>query len=160
ADLIRRLLRMRQLAPRFSVRLHQATGGNPFFLLQALRSLQEQGLLTRDAQGIWHTEWDAPGADYHELPLPAGLRDAIDARLRGLGAQEREALAAAAVLGQHFTPATWAGMADDRRPTTGESDPSSVVGDQWSVVVGQLLKRQFLVEEGAGYRFGHETLRE
>jgi DNA-binding SARP family transcriptional activator len=167
ADLIRRLLRMRQQAPRFSARLYQATGGNPFFVLQALRSLQEQGLLTRDAQGVWHTDWDAPGADYRDLPLPTGLRDAIDARLRGLGPQEREALAAAAVLGQNFAPAAWAGMADDRRPTTDDRRPTtedfdqpSVVGGQWSVVVDQLLKRQFLVEEGAGYRFGHDTLRE
>jgi DNA-binding SARP family transcriptional activator len=171
-DLIRRLLRMRQLAPRFSARLYQATGGNPFFILQALRSLQEQGLLTRDAQGIWHTEWDAPGADYHDLPLPTGLRDAIDARLRGLGAQEREALAAAAVLGQNFAPVTWAGMTEDRRSMVADGDSSSATidlrssifdpqsGGQWSGVVDQLLKRQFLVEEGAGYRFDHETLRE
>jgi DNA-binding SARP family transcriptional activator len=160
ADLIRRLLRMRQQAPRFSARLYQATGGNPFFVLQALRSLQEQGLLTRDAQGIWHTDWDAPGSDYHDLPLPTGLRDAIDARLRGLGPQEREALAAAAVLGQNFAPAAWAGMADERRTTNEDLDQLSAVGGQWSVVVDQLLKRQFLVEEGAGYRFGHDTLRE
>ncbi|HET9220942.1 MAG TPA: AAA family ATPase, partial [Roseiflexaceae bacterium] len=172
ADLIRRLLRMRQQAPRFSARLYQATGGNPFFVLQALRSLQEQGLLTRDAQGVWHTDWDAPGSDYRDLPLPTGLRDAIDARLRGLGPQEREALAAAAVLGQNFAPAAWAGMAEDReskiedrRSTIEEDDPRSSISDlqsdgQWSVVVDQLLKRQFLVEEGAGYRFGHDTLRE
>jgi DNA-binding SARP family transcriptional activator len=183
ADLIRRLLRMRQQAPRFSARLYQATGGNPFFILQALRSLQEQGLLTRDAQGIWHTDWDAPGADYQDLPLPTGLRDAIDARLRGLGSQEREALAAAAVLGQNFAPAAWAGMTTDQRPTTndgGLGKETRRLGDkeqvdrpvsqspglpvslsaEWSVVVDQLLKRQFLVEEGAGYRFGHDTLRE
>jgi DNA-binding SARP family transcriptional activator len=168
SDLIRRLLRMRQPAPRFSARLYQATGGNPFFVLQALRSLQEQGLLTRDAHGTWHTNWDAPGSDYQDLPLPTGLRDAIDARLRGLGPQEREALAAAAVLGQNFAPAAWAGMTtDDRRPandqqptTNDDFDRSSVVGGQWSVVVDQLLKRQFLVEESAGYRFGHDTLRE
>ncbi len=168
ADLIRRLLRMRQAAPRFSARLYQATGGNPFFILQALRSLQEQGLLTRDAQGVWHTDWDAPGSDYQDLPLPTGLRDAIDARLRGLGPQEREALAAAAVLGQSFAPAAWAGMTNDERQTTNDErrttnddfEQSLVVGGQWSVVVDQLLKRQFLVEEGAGYSFGHDTLRE
>ncbi|HEX9369639.1 MAG TPA: tetratricopeptide repeat protein, partial [Roseiflexaceae bacterium] len=154
ADLVRRILRMREPAPRFSARLYEATGGNPFFILQALRALQEQGILTRDAQGVWHTPWDAPHADYHDLPLPAGLRDAIDGRLRELTPQERAALAAAAVLGQNFTPRTWAGMTDQRPMTNNESD------DRWSLVVGQLLQRQFLVEDSAGYRFGHETLRE
>jgi DNA-binding SARP family transcriptional activator len=175
ADLVRRLLLMRQPAPRFSARLHQTTDGNPFFILQALRSLQEQGILQRDAQGVWHTPWDGHGADYSDLPLLAGLHDTIDARLRGLAPSERQALAAAAVLGQNFAPTTWAGMTTDHRrpttdhrpPTTGDRPPTtddaeqpSVVGGQWSVVVGQLLKRQFLVEDSAGYRFGHDTLRE
>jgi DNA-binding SARP family transcriptional activator len=171
ADLVRRMLRMRQPAPRFSARLHQATGGNPFFILQALRTLQEQGILRRDGQGVWHTPWDGHSTDYSDLPLPAGLHDAIDARLRGLAPSERQALAAAAVLGQNFTPATWAGMAEDRRSKIedrgskiDEGDPPSSILDpqsgQWPVVVGQLLKRQFLIEDSAGYRFGHETLRE
>src|SRR5262249_47910379 len=102
-----------------------------------------------------------PDTDYSDLPLPTGLHDAIDARLRGLAPVERQALAAAAVLGQNFAPTTWAGMTtDDRRPTTDEANQLAAAGGQWSVVVGQLLKRQFLVEDSAGYRFGHETLRE
>jgi tetratricopeptide (TPR) repeat protein len=44
----------------------------------------------------------------------------------------------------------------DRRPSI--LDPQSV--DQWTSVVGQLLKRQFLIEDGGGFRFGHDTLRE
>jgi predicted ATPase/DNA-binding SARP family transcriptional activator len=183
ADLIRRILRMRQPAPRFSARMYRATGGNPFFIVQTLRTLQEQGLLKRDEQGIWHTPLDAPDADYSDLPLPTGLHDAIDARLRGLAPQERAALAAAAVLGQNFTTATWAGMTtDDRRPTTEgaldkelrkEPDKEPIerlvsrspdlpiaLSSEWSVVVHQLLQRQFVVEDSAGFRFGHETLRE
>src|SRR5207247_7623906 len=42
----------------------------------------------------------------------------------------------------------------ERRTTEHESD------DRWSLVVRQLLQRQFLIEDNAGYRFGHETLRE
>jgi tetratricopeptide (TPR) repeat protein len=93
--------------------------------------------------------------------MPAGLRDAIDGRLRELPPQERAALAAAAVLGQNFTPRTWAGMTDER-PTTNDQQQTTTneSEDRWSLVVGQLLQRQFLVEDSAGYRFGHETLRE
>jgi DNA-binding SARP family transcriptional activator len=147
ADLVRRALRMRRAAPRFSARLAEASGGNPFFVLETLRALYEQGTLKRDASGGWHTPWDGAGSDYRELPLPQGLRQAIDGRLRELGEAARGALAAAAVLGQNFSPSVWASMTAD---TAGP----------WSSAVDQLLHRQFLVEDSAGYRFEHETLRE
>ncbi len=160
ADLVRRVLRMRQAAPRFSARLAEATGGNPFFILETLRALYEQGALTRDAQGVWHTPWDSPAADYQDLPLPPGLRQAIDGRVRDLAPAERDALAAAAVLGQAFSPSVWASMTtDDRRPTT-EAENTAVVDRRSSVVAQQLLQRQFLAEDGAGYRFEHDLLRE
>ena len=60
AELVRRALRMHHPAPRFSARLAAATGGNPFFILETLRALYEQGTLRRDEQGIWHTPWDTP----------------------------------------------------------------------------------------------------
>ena len=44
----------------------------------------EQGTLRRDEQGIWHTPWDSADTDYQQLPLPSGLRQAIDGRLREL----------------------------------------------------------------------------
>ena len=142
ADLVRRALGMPHPAPHFSARLAEATGGNPFFILETLRALYEQGTLARDARGVWHTPWDAPGADYHELVLPDELRQAIDKRLSDLPAPARATLAAAAVLGQNFTPTTLARMADGATPSP------------------ELLRRQFLVEDSAGYRFSHDSLRE
>ena len=121
---------MQHPAPRFSARLAAATGGNPFFILETLRALCEQGTLRRDEQGIWHTPWDTSDADYQELPLPAELRQAIDGRLRELPPHARATLAAAAVLGQNFSPDTLARMTtDDRRPTTDDQDRI-----RWSVV--------------------------
>ncbi|HEX9370707.1 MAG TPA: BTAD domain-containing putative transcriptional regulator [Roseiflexaceae bacterium] len=183
AELVRRALRMRHPAPRFSARLAAATGGNPFFILEALRALHAQGALARDAQGVWHTSWDGPGADYRDLPLPQGLRQAIDERVRVLAPPERAALAAAAVLGTTFSPAALARMTyEAERPTdgatgraderaSGENDvapslqrpvaPSQpITSNQQSSVTDQLLRRQFLAEDGAGYRFEHELLRE
>jgi DNA-binding SARP family transcriptional activator len=166
ADLVRRALRMRQPAPRFSARLNQATDGNPFFILETLRSLQEQNMLTCDERGVWHTPLDGPDSDYSDLPLPTGLRETIDVRLRELAPQERAALAAAAVLGQNFAPATWAeviredGAAPERAAVQTTEKPSDPRAAQWSSVVEQLLRRQFLVEDSTGYRFSHETLRE
>src|SRR5262249_51843880 len=93
ADLVRRAVRLAHAAPRFSARLAADTGGNPFFLLETLRTLCEQGTLRRDEQGIWHTPWDTSDADYQELPLPAELRQAIDGRLRELPSHARAMLA-------------------------------------------------------------------
>src|SRR5262249_9523079 len=113
ADLVRRALRMQHPAPRFSARLAAATAGNPFFILETLRTLYEQGMLRRDEQGVWHTPWDTADTDYQELPLPSGLRQAIDVRLRKLPAHARATLAAAAVLGQNFSPAVLARVTTD-----------------------------------------------
>jgi tetratricopeptide (TPR) repeat protein len=159
---------MQQAAPRFSARLAAATGGNPFFILETLRALYEQGTLHRDEQGIWHTPWDTSDSDYQELPLPAELRQAIDGRLRELPPPARATLAAAAVLGQNFSPDTLARMtadgatgrqgdaANDRGVAPAPSRPLAPS----SPVADQLLRGQFLVEERGGYRFGHNTLRE
>jgi DNA-binding SARP family transcriptional activator len=161
AELVRRALRMQHPAPRFSARLAAATGGNPYFILETLRALHEQGTLHRDEQSVWHTPWDTSDADYQELPLPAGLRQAIDGRVRKLTLEERTALAAAAVLGRNFSPSVLARMTKDERPTTKESSATdTLVVGRSSVVTDQLLRRQFLAEDGTGYRFEHELLRE
>jgi tetratricopeptide (TPR) repeat protein len=136
-----------------------------------LRALAEQGTLRRDEQGVWHTPWDTPGGDYQELPLPAGLRQAIDGRVRELTEDERATLAAAAVLGQNFSPTVLARMTADtqngeRRTENQPDEPGSQLsvlgsaGRDRPPVADQLLRRQFLAEDGAGYRFEHELLRE
>jgi DNA-binding SARP family transcriptional activator/DNA-binding transcriptional ArsR family regulator len=160
AELVRRALRMQHPAPRFSARLAAATGGNPYFILETLRALCEQGTLRRDEQGVWHTPWDTAESDYQELPLPAGLRQAINGRVGTLTQEERTALAAAAVLGQNFSPSVLARMTKDERQRTKDEGGGSTVVAQSSVVADQLLRRQFLAEDGTGYRFEHELLRE
>ncbi len=64
-----------------------ATGGNPFFILEIIRHLQESGQLRQ------------PPAD---LPLPASAREAILARLSHLTPLARQLLEAAAVLYPHL----------------------------------------------------------
>jgi DNA-binding SARP family transcriptional activator len=89
-------------APRFALRLHQATGGNPFFLIETLRHLFERGLVQVDATGLWETPFDASTADYHELPIPATVRDAVRARVARLGEGAMRLLEAASLLGGPF----------------------------------------------------------
>lgn len=64
--------------------LASVTGGNPFFLIEALRHVDESG-----------GRWDPS-------TLPQGVREAVSRRLSRLPAQTNKALAAAAVVGSRF----------------------------------------------------------
>ncbi|HEX2172053.1 MAG TPA: AAA family ATPase [Dehalococcoidia bacterium] len=70
--------------PDLLVRLQQTTEGNPFFLIESVRSVRESP--ERRLEGT----------------LPPRIRDAVLARTQGLGEAERRALRAAAVLGREF----------------------------------------------------------
>ncbi|MDM4142531.1 MULTISPECIES: BTAD domain-containing putative transcriptional regulator [Mycobacterium] len=64
--------------------LASVTGGNPFFLIQALRHVDESG-------GVWD-----------QSTLPQGVREAVSRRLSRLPGETNKALAAAAVVGSRF----------------------------------------------------------
>src|SRR6266567_4869616 len=78
----------RQLGVTFSrpilLRIHQASGGNPLFVLEIARAIQARGGLRR-AQ---------------PLPVPDALTDAMGARLATLGARVRRRLLVVALLAQ------------------------------------------------------------
>ncbi|WP_196793729.1 BTAD domain-containing putative transcriptional regulator [Thermus sp. CCB_US3_UF1] len=79
----------------FSRRLHQATGGNPLFLLRTLEHLFAQGLLWADKEG-WHTPFDEATEDYRELPLPRSIGEEVVRGLEALGGKEAAQLLAVA----------------------------------------------------------------
>ena len=64
--------------------LASVTGGNPFFLIEALRHVDETG-------GVWDPS-----------TLPQGVRETVSRRLSRLSAETNTALAAAAVVGSRF----------------------------------------------------------
>lgn len=64
--------------------LASVTGGNPFFLIEALRHVEE-------SNGRWDQD-----------SLPQGVREAVSRRLSRLSAETNKALAAAAVVGSRF----------------------------------------------------------
>lgn len=64
--------------------LASVTGGNPFFLIEALRHVDESG-------GVWD-----------QSTLPQGVREAVSRRLSRLPAETNKALATAAVVGSRF----------------------------------------------------------
>ena len=89
-------------ATRFTRRLYQATGGNPLFALETLKALLEAGQLQVEAEG-WSTPYDRETTDYHELPIPTSVREAVMRRLDPLGETVRRLLEAASLAGDRFT---------------------------------------------------------
>jgi DNA-binding SARP family transcriptional activator len=115
-------------------RLQRATGGSPFFLLETLRALIEGGRPLHDLRN---------GED---LPLPDTVRQAVETRLGRLSAKARQVLEAGAILGPTFS-------FDLVRLTSGRRELEAMDG------LDELVGRQLLAEQDAGYRFHHDLVR-
>lgn len=72
-------------------RLHAATGGNPFYLLQIVANLLETG---QDPE-----QW----ADLGDFPLPTSICAAVEARLQALDEVSRQIIEACAILAPAFS---------------------------------------------------------
>ncbi|MBK9359696.1 MAG: AAA family ATPase [Rubrivivax sp.] len=129
----------------FSQRLHRATAGNPFFLLETLRHLQQQGVLQAHPAGGWRTPFDAATTDYAELPVPPTVRDAVRARVRALGEAPQRLLEAASLLAGRF----------DARSL---QDVTTLDEDRLLAALAHAGAAQLVVEDEAGWRFVHDLV--
>ena len=114
-------------------RIHHVTAGNPLFVTELLPLLgpeQLEGELASVSSG---------------LPLPAGIRDAITARLAPLSARGREVLELASVIGERFRSTTLA--------RAGAIDPTELL-ELLDQTVGLRLVRP-LRDHADGYAFHH-----
>jgi ABC-type transport system substrate-binding protein/class 3 adenylate cyclase len=129
-----------ELAQELAHVLTERAGGNPYFVGEALRDLRERGVLERE-NGQLVLVGDAS--------VPAALQEALQARLDRLGADARELVTTAAVVGESFGLALLERLLPRARllPTLSEL--------QWLRLV---------VEERSGaapeYRFRHGLVRE
>jgi hypothetical protein len=130
----------------FARRLHAATAGNPFHLIETLRHLVEQGQLQRLPDGRWSTPFDDTTADYAELPVPATVREVVLARVRALGDEARRLLEAASLLGDRFEARQVEG-------TTGLAAEALVARLEHAEAA------RLLVADGRGFRFTHDLIR-
>ena len=73
------------------------TDGNPFFVSEVLRHLNEVGAIRQDASGRWVAA-DAVG----RMPLPDSVRDVVGGRVARLGPEAARVLSIAAVIGRDF----------------------------------------------------------
>ena len=116
-------------------RLHQLSGGNPFFISEILRWIAESGM-TVDALD-----------DNGFLQLPSTISKAVDFRLSRLNRVERRVLEVAAVIGYSFS-------------FEQISDLSDLSVMQILDALDELVNRHFLFARSAKYQFAHELLRQ
>jgi tetratricopeptide (TPR) repeat protein len=80
-------------------RLYKETEGNPFFLMESIKALFETNVIQLK-EGVWQGDFSL--ASTAKPPLTPSLSDAVQARVRRLGANAQAALDLAAVLGREF----------------------------------------------------------
>ncbi len=80
-------------------RLYQETEGNPFFLMEIVKALFQTEVVRLEGS-VW--QGDFARISEGELPLPASVSEAIQARAHRLEENAQEALRLAAVLGREF----------------------------------------------------------
>jgi predicted ATPase/DNA-binding SARP family transcriptional activator len=145
-ELVQHALDLERPAPRFSARLHGETEGNPFYVLETLRALADEGLLRRNADGGWSTPWDGVTEDYAELPLPAGVVQTIERRLDRLPVALGELLGLAAVIGRGVAFELWFQASNQ------DAEELLAAGDE-------LCARGLLLAAEPDYVFAHDQIR-
>ncbi len=126
-------------------RIYRQTEGNPFFTLETLRALFEEGRVW-PVGGRW-VEETAPAS----LPIPASVRQVVQMRLGRLSLSAREATAVVAVVGRTFD--------------FGVLEQAWGQGEEATLEALDELLRRRLVREGSGpsardYEFDHHLVRE
>ena len=137
-ELLASLAQQSQAVPAgFSQRLYQETEGLPFFLVEYLASLFQDGGLS-------------PGAEWN---LPASVRDVLNTRLADLNETASQLLSTAAVIGRSFDFATL-------QAASGRSELEAVAGLETLLASGLILERRGQSAPGeSDYDFTHEKLR-
>lgn len=126
--------------PAVAAHFHRETGGNPFFVVELVRTLAEQGGLQPTPGGQW--TWPAE----ESLPLPPTLRQAVTTRLSHLSSRARHLLQQASVLGDRFNFDLLSALSGEEEERILDS-------------LDELLLRKLLVEERGEYRFEHDLVR-
>ncbi|MCP4362382.1 MAG: tetratricopeptide repeat protein [Chloroflexi bacterium] len=129
-------------------RLHQETEGNPFFLMEIIKTLFDNDVIAL-VDGAWRGQFNRISVG--QLPLPASIREAVLSRVQRLSEADQAALRLTAVLGREFD--------FDLFNTTLNQ------GEEATLTAIDTLLRHRLISEGQGrterdYLFTHHKIQE
>jgi DNA-binding SARP family transcriptional activator len=133
-------------ARRFANRIFGVTAGNPFYVIELLKTMFAQGLLAVDEDsGEWTTSTGALSEQGRELPMSQTVHDVIAERIDRLPDQLRELLTTVAVAGAGCRTEVLSHVHGISRLHAAR------VGDA-------LVDRRLVLEEGAVYRCAHPVI--
>jgi histidine kinase len=133
----------KEAAP-LAARVHEKTGGNPFFVDEFLKSLHAKGLIAFDA-GRRSWRWDLEA-----IESQSGTDNVIDLmarNIRELSESAQHCLRLAACLGGESDTGTLAALAE-------------LSAEQVAADLHQASVRGFIVASGAAHRFAHDRVRQ
>ncbi|MDA0746423.1 MAG: protein kinase [bacterium] len=96
-QMLRGIFRRGTFSAAFRDSLYRETGGNPFFVIEVLKLLRDEGVVFQ-RRGIWRERREITGGD-----IPRRVYDVVVRRLERLAHDERELLQIAAVVGERFS---------------------------------------------------------
>jgi DNA-binding SARP family transcriptional activator len=131
---------------RFAARIHRITGGNPFYILELVKTMFAQGLLSLDEKT---GEWTASPAALQggrEFPLSRTVRDVIAERVERIPEELAEVLITVAIAGGTGTHPEML------------SYVHGISRLHAAAVCDALVDRQLLIEEEGGYRCAHPVI--
>jgi DNA-binding SARP family transcriptional activator/tetratricopeptide (TPR) repeat protein len=126
-----------------ATRLHTEGGGNPFYIVELVSALADEGTLAPTERGAWRLT-----AKGDRLPLPTSIREVIGRRVARLSPQGRSALEAAAILALPFDRELLAKVVGD--------SPASVETGLEELLLHRLIRE---AEAPGRYLFTHELVR-
>lgn len=123
--------------------LHAQGGGNPFYIVELVSALADEGTLALTERGSWQLM-----ARDSRLPLPTGIREVVTRRVARLTPPGRTALEAAAVLAVPFDRELLAEVADQ--------SPATVDAAMEELLLQRLIRK---TGDSGSYEFAHELVR-
>ena len=130
---------------RFAGRLFRITAGNPFYVIELLKTMFAQGLLAMDEQSGEWTVAPAEAGAAHEVPMSQTVQDVIAERVDRLPVELRDVLITIAVSGSGCRPEVLSHIHGISRLH------AAAVGDA-------LVDRHLVAEEGGAYRCVHPVI--
>lgn len=144
AVLLKSMLRADRFPEELSARIHERTGGNPFFLEEICHTLREEGTLAVAGGQV------TLSGSVDTLELPNSVQDVIRTRIDRLDLDARETLRLASVIGREFTRTILDRTLSDSGPLPQALETLKTAG----------LIQQTRVVPDTAYRFKHALTQE
>ncbi|MCH2373612.1 MAG: tetratricopeptide repeat protein, partial [Planctomycetes bacterium] len=93
------MLNFTDVSDEFVRKLEEKTGGNPLFIVETLKTLQDEGILWHSGDG-----WVIKATNYDRIEIPQNMEDLLSRRFDKLDQQKREILDVLSVLDKPVVP--------------------------------------------------------